>query len=140
MSRMVIGIGNPFRGDDAAGLAVAQRIHSIPAHAQTTGSYELIDMWSEVDDVVIVDGMHSGAPAGTVRVFDLEKDPLPPGTFASTHAIGLREAVEMARRLGRLPSHLTVYGIEVDNVKPGFRMTPAVRRAVAEVAAEIDHA
>ncbi len=60
--------------------------------------------------------------------------------FASTHSVGLREAIEMARSLGRLPGHLTIYGIEVENVKPGFQMSPAVQDAVERVAAEIDHA
>jgi hydrogenase maturation protease len=140
MSRFVIGIGNPFRCDDAVGLAVARRVHSIPAHERTAGSYDLMDLWGDSDDVVIVDGMQSGAPAGTVRVFEADREPLPARSFTSTHAAGVRDAVEMARRLGRLPARLTVYGIEVRNVKPGFQMTPAVRKAVNRVVAEIDHA
>lgn len=139
MSRLVIGIGNPFRGDDAAGLAVARRIRNVAAEERTTGTYDLMELWRDADDVVIVDAMRSGAPPGSVRVFDADI-PLPAEMFASTHTVGLREAVEMARTLGRLPAHLTIYGIEVENVKPGFRMSSAVRRAVERVAAEIDHA
>lgn len=140
MTRMVIGLGNPFRSDDAAGLAVARRVHNIPAHERTAGSYELMDLWEGADDVVIVDGMQSGAPAGTVSVFDADRESLPPEAFTSTHAVGLRDAVELARTLGRLPRHLTVYGIEVSNVRPGFQMSPAVQKAVAAVVSEIDHA
>ncbi len=140
MSRIVIGLGNPFRSDDAAGLAVARQVRTVPSHERTTGSFDLMNLWREGDDVVIVDGMRSGAPPGTVSVFDADRQTLPAAAFTSTHAAGLREAVEMARVLGRLPAHLTVYGIEVANVKPGFEMTPAVRQAVDEVVAEIDHA
>lgn len=140
MSRVVIGIGNPFRCDDAAGLAVARRVRSVPCHERTAGSFELIDLWRGHDDVVIVDAMRSGNPPGTVRVFDATSDPLPEPAFASTHSLGLREAVEMARALGRLPAHLTVYGIEAGNVEPGFEMSSAVVRAVDRVVEEVDHA
>jgi hydrogenase maturation protease len=140
MSRVVIGIGNPFRRDDAAGLEVARRIRAIPAHATASDAFDLIEMWGNADDVVIVDAMHSGAPAGTVRTFEVDDTALPRGFMASTHSAGIRDAVEVARRLGRLPAHVVVYGIEAGNVKPGFQMTPAVRRAVSRVVKEIDHA
>ena len=139
MGRMVIGIGNPFRCDDAVGLEVARRIRSIPSHERTSGFYEFMDLWEGSDDVVIVDGMQSGAPAGTIKVFDLEEGPLPYKAFASTQSAGLRDAVELARRLGRLPARLTVYAIEIDSMKPGFQMTSAVRKAAEQVVTTIDH-
>jgi hydrogenase maturation protease len=140
VSRVVIGLGNPFRCDDAAGLAVARRVRSAPCHERTAGSFELMDLWRGHSDVVIVDAMRSGSPPGTVRVFDACREPLPEPAFASTHSVGLREAVEMARVLGKLPCHLTVYGIEAGNVAPGFEMSAAVCRAVDRVVEDIDHA
>lgn len=60
-----------------------------------------------------------------------------PAPFAapSTHALGLAEAVELGRALGRLPPTLTVFGIEGTTFTAGATPTPAVLAAVPRVAA-----
>jgi len=140
MSRLVIGLGHPFRSDDAAGLEVASRVQSAESHQNMTGSYELMDLWAESDDVIIVDATHSNSPAGTIHRFDPRTRPLPGGTFASTHTIGVAETLEMARRLGRLPERVFVYGIEAGSFAPGRELTPEVLAAIEVVAREIDDA
>lgn len=140
MARLVIGLGHPFRGDDAAGLEVADRVQSAETHQNMTGSYELMDLWAESDDVIIVDATHSNSPAGTIHRFDPRTRPLPGGTFASTHAIGVAETIELARRLDRLPEQILVYGIEAGSFATGSGLTPEVATAVETVAREIDNA
>ena len=56
---------------------------------------------------------------------------------SSTHAFGVADAVELARALGRLPGRLDVYAIEGASFAAGDRLSPAVERAVAELAAEL---
>ncbi|HEY4606662.1 MAG TPA: hydrogenase maturation protease [Acidimicrobiia bacterium] len=141
MRRIVIGVGNPSRGDDGAGLEVARRVRTVPTSEQITGSYGLIDLWQGYEDVVIVDAARSGAPAGSVHRFDVEDRPLPQGLLAtSSHSIGVAETIEMARKLGRLPRRLLVYGIEASDVALGSGLSPEVAGAVREVVEEIDHA
>jgi hydrogenase maturation protease len=140
MSRVVIGVGNPFRCDDAAGLEVARRLRSVPAHESSLGGFELMDLWQQADEVIIVDAIHSGAPAGTIRRFDPLEQPLPSGAFASSHTIGVVETIEMARQLGRLPASMAVYGIEAESVETGTTISPPVAAAIEQVAAEIDGA
>ena len=140
MRRLLIGLGHPFRSDDAAGIEVARRVRSLPAHERMTASYELMDLWEGADDVIVVDATHSGASAGTVRYYDPLRDPLPRKTFASSHGIGLAETIAMAEELGRLPSRVLVCGIEAGNLSAGTSMSPAVEKAVARVVRDIDHA
>jgi hydrogenase maturation protease len=140
MKRLLIGLGNPFRSDDAAGLEVARRVRTVETHQRMTGSYELIDMWEDADEVIIVDATRSGVPAGTVRQFHPLLEPLPNRTFASTHAIGVAETIEMARRLERLPTQMVVYGIEARDVTAGTTMSPPVEEAVMRTAKGIDDA
>lgn len=140
MKRLVIGLGNPYRRDDAAGLEVARRVRTVEAHERMTSSYELIDLWEGADDVIIVDATRSGAPAGTVRHFHPLKEPLPNRAFSSTHAIGIAETIEMARQLNRLPAQIVVYGIETRDITAGTTMSPVVEEAVMRVAKEIDDA
>ena len=140
MKRILIGLGNPFRGDDGAGLEVASRVRSVESHPCLLGSYELMDLWEGADEVIVVDAMVSDAAAGTVRRFDPHREALPSKTFASTHAIGIAETIEMAKLLGTLPDRMTVYGIEASDVTPGTELSPTVEEAVARVTAEIDDA
>ncbi|MEN8238579.1 MAG: hydrogenase maturation protease [Actinomycetota bacterium] len=140
MTRRLIGIGNPDRGDDAAGWEVASRVTSWDVSRLTAGSLSLIDLWNDDDEVVIVDAMKSGAPAGTVVHIDAMATSIPKGTFSSTHAFGPAAVVELARTLDRLPRSLIVYGIEVGHVDHGVSMSPDVATAVDRVAMELQDA
>ena len=135
--RLVIGIGNTERGDDAAGILVARAL-------ERTRSKELIDcvalleLWDGENDVVVVDAMRSGKVPGTVSRFDVTASELPLRTSSSTHSFGLAETIELGRALGRLPSSLMVLGIEVDGLGPGNELSAAVEQTISEVVADID--
>ena len=138
--RVVIGVGNPFRSDDAAGLEVVRRLRRVTAHESSLGGFELMDLWQGADEVIIVDAMHSKAPPGTIRRYDAIAQSLPAATFASSHAIGVAETIEMARQLNRLPPRLCVYGIEAARLTSGTAISPQVAEAIDEVARELDNA
>lgn len=138
---MVIGVGNPTRGDDAAGIEVAKRMRNTKAYQQSSGSYQMMELWDGADEVIVVDAARSGAPPGTIHRIDPTKQSLPEGMLAtSTHSVGVASTIEMARALGRLPERVTVYGIEVSDVNQGFGLSPEVEMAVDLVVGEIDHA
>jgi len=56
---------------------------------------------------------------------------------ASSHGMGLGEAVELARVLGRLPERLVVYAVEGEDVSVGRGLSAPVRTAVAVVAERV---
>lgn len=141
MRRVVIGMGSPERGDDRAGLEVADRVTGLEVHRHRTGGYEMIHLWDGADEVILVDAARSGVSPGTIHRIDASTRPVPQGILpASTHSAGVAETVEMARHLGRLPSRVMIYGIEVGEVAPGSAMTPEVQRAVGQVVKEIEGA
>ncbi len=138
-SRLVIGIGNPDRGDDAVGRIVAARLRE---HAM--GEVEILDHDGEAttliewlgraDDAILVDAALSGEAPGTVRRFDVAATALPRAKFGmSTHGIGLADAVELARSFGQLPPRCVVYAVEAQSFAHGEPLTPDVETAVAEV-------
>jgi hydrogenase maturation protease len=132
---IVIGVGNEWRRDDGAGLAVARRAGGVAHEGECS---PLIEMWAGHDEVVLVDAAASGAEPGTVRRFDASTEPLPAATVrSSTHAFGVPEAIELARSLGRLPARVTVYAIEGADFRPGQGLSPAVERAVGGLAAAL---
>lgn len=141
MRRILIGVGNPSRSDDGAGLEVARRVRTRGSYQVPGGGYELMDIWEGADDVIVIDAARSGSGAGTVHRFDATEQPLPGGVLGtSTHSIGVADVIEMARSLGRIPERLVVYGIEALDLSPGDQLTAGVRQAVDRVVKEIDGA
>jgi hydrogenase maturation protease len=127
----VIGLGNAFRGDDAAGLEVARRLGARGFEGEPVS---LVEEWRDVDRLVLVDAMRSGAGPGAIRVLAAHEEPLPPELRrASTHLLGVAEAVELARTLGRLPRETYVYAIEGERFDAGSGLSPAVTAAVGRV-------
>jgi hydrogenase maturation protease len=136
----VVCVGNRWRGDDAVGLEVARRLKgALPAGVELSEREgeptALIDAWDGADALWLVDAVSSGAEAGTIHRLDASELELPAELFrASTHHVGLAEAVELARALGRLPPKTVVYGIEGGDFEVGDELTPAVAAAVERVA------
>lgn len=136
MTKLVIGIGNPDRGDDAAGILAVRRLRSMKVIERADCS-DLIDLWDGAEDVIVIDAMRSGRTPGTVMRFDAIAESLPTRTFPSTHNFGIAETVELARVLGRLPERMRIYGIEAGDFTHGTGPSPEVVAAAASVADEI---
>jgi hydrogenase maturation protease len=139
----VIGVGNRFRHDDAAGLEVAARLHALkPAGVHVVEEEgepaSLLESWAGVDEALVVDAVDSSAPAGRMHRFEVGLDPLPVELFRhSTHALGVADAVELGRELERLPRRLAVYGIEGERFDAGEGLTPIVEIAVQDLVDEL---
>jgi hydrogenase maturation protease len=139
---VVIGVGNALRGDDAVGLEVVRRISAraaavgIAVCEQEGEALGVLAQWEHAAAVVLVDAIHSGAPAGNVHRVDASHAAIPArlGSSSSTHAIGVAEAVELARAIGRLPAQVILYGIEGAVFDTGATLSAQVRAAIEETA------
>jgi hydrogenase maturation protease len=137
---LVIGIGNPDRGDDGAGRAVAARLEARGFSVIACGgdATTLLDLFDGAGAVVIVDAAVSGAAPGTIVRLDLAAGEDPPrraGT--STHGFGLAEAIALARSFGTLPARCRLFAIEAAGFEHGAGLSPAVADAVAAATDEI---
>ena len=136
---IVIGIGNPDRGDDAAGRLVARQLshHLPPAITVVELDGEVTSLLSHLEsasDAWLIDACQSGAPVGTIQRFDAGEAALPQHWHdLSSHALGLKEAIELARTLGRLPPRCIIYAIEAASFKHGTPVLPAVAEAIEDV-------
>jgi hydrogenase maturation protease len=136
---LVIGVGNPLCGDDAAGRIVAARVRRrakpfIRVVECSGEGADLLEMWANAGTVIVVDAVASGAEIGTVHRFEASREPLPVRfRQSSTHAFGLGEAVELARALHQLPKCLIVYGIAGRRFDMGSKPSPEVKRIIPSV-------
>lgn len=143
MGVTIIGIGNPDRGDDAAGRLVAARLKDrVPGGViviELDGEMAaLVDRLESSDRAILIDAALSGGEPGTIHRFDVVNEPMPAsfGGF-STHGFGLAQAIELARTLGTLPARCTVFAIEAQSFDHGAPLSPAVTAAVEAVAARV---
>jgi hydrogenase maturation protease len=140
---LVIGVGNPLRGDDAAGVQAAKLIRdlnhpSIHVIEHDGEGASLTEAWTGGHMVIVVDAASSNSPPGTIYRFDATQQPLPEKPFQrSTHAFGLYEAVELSRALNRLPRRLIIYGIRVKSLEIGASLSDEVGKSVCEVVERI---
>lgn len=141
---LIIGLGNLDRGDDAAGILVARGLadRGIEAIGHTGGTLDLMEIWENAGEVIIVDAVLSGAPVGTMHKWDARTIELPNDALrSSTHALGLTDAIELARALDRLPAKVTIYGIEAARFVAGTPPSPGVlagiERAVEQIALHV---
>jgi hydrogenase maturation protease len=136
-----VGLGNPDRGDDAIGAAVAHAVAALGlphvAVIEHEDPTDLIELWSGSDPVVVIDAVRSGAVAGTLVILETGAglDPLPQSArrwtgSGGTHAFGTADAVELARALRRLPSRLTIVGVEARGFEHGAPLSPEVAAAL----------
>ena len=142
---LIIGIGNEYRGDDAAGLVIArglkrQTIADVTVLEQSGEGAALMEAWEGADTVVLIDAVNSGAEAGTIHRIEAHAQPVPQRFFRySTHAFSVAEAIELARALGELPRRLMVYGIEGKTFKAGNGLSDEVETAVRDVVERVIH-
>ena len=130
---LVIGIGNTYRGDDAAGLAVAEWLRATAPPEVEVMRHEgepisLLEKWDQVPVVYLVDAMASGAEPGSVCRFDAADGPLPARLRPrGSHALGVADAIELGRVLGRLPAGSSAMASRAAASRPG---PPCRRRYV----------
>jgi hydrogenase maturation protease len=140
---LIIGLGNDYRRDDAAGLVTVRKLamlvnggmRIVEASGEGTA---LIEAWKGVDFVILVDAVHSCGSPGSIHRFDPHLQPIPVRFFHySTHAFSVAEAVELARTLGQLPPKLILYGIEGKEFESGIGLSTEVEQATEEVVRKI---
>jgi len=134
---VVIGVGNPSRRDDGVGWVVAaaagRRLgEAVDIRLCDGDPARLLDAWTDVELAVVVDAMRSGARPGAIRVLaadSVTELPPSPGPVGS-HSLGVGQAVELGRALGRLPGRLVVIGLESRDHGFGDGLSAPVAAAV----------
>jgi hydrogenase maturation protease len=143
----VIALGTPYRSDDAVGAAVLAEVAARLGDETRVRLAELdgepvgiVQAWEGSSIVWIVDATSSDRPTGSLQELDARElgvsDPSWRGVGGG-HALGLREAVEFAGALDRLPAELRVLGIEGETFDHGEGLTPTVAEAVSVAAARL---
>ncbi len=138
---LIIGAGNEFRSDDAAGLVVARLLRDrVSDYADTivgiSDGTELLDLWNSRPLVYLIDAIHANLEAGEIRRFDLPDEKLPAEytSTQSTHSFNVGEAIELGKALDSMPERLSIIGVQGENFESGTEISESVRASIERVA------
>jgi hydrogenase maturation protease len=152
----VVGIGNAWASDDGLGPEIVRRLQAEyrmdeqgygairPAPAVTfvvlpQAGVELIDLMERCEVLILVDAMAGGLPPGAVY-----REEWQPGLlasrgmeWASSHGLGLREVLNLAATLGKLPSRVILWGLEIASTTSGHGLSAPVASAVPGIVEQL---
>ena len=139
------GCGNPLRGDDAAGPELVRRLveRGLPAGVRCidagTGGIDAVLSMRGADDVIVVDACRSGGDPGALFEISGDEASRSPPSVVALHAVRWDHAVALARGLlgPDAPRRITVWLVEAASFEPGAPLSPAVDRAVDELARRV---
>ncbi len=145
---LLLGIGNRFRRDDAAGLIVAdkvaERLAALPDPADAIAvrrcapdAASILSAFHGFALVVLADAIlrPPNVPVGSVCRFDATAGPLPADlATVSTHGFSIAAAIELARTLQQLPETVVLFGIAADDFAMGENPGAAVLSGCTEAA------
>jgi len=140
---VLIGVGNPFRRDDGIGPALAAAISelALPGVTVLTSDGEpsrLLEAWWRASLAVVVDAacLDGGVP-GRIHRHQVAGEDLTDrwtsANSASTHGLGIAEAIHLAKAMDQLPERLVVFTVETDDIGYGEHLSPPVSASLAEL-------
>jgi hydrogenase maturation protease len=135
---VVIGIGNPYRRDDGVGPALVDALVKLrlpgvsPVVADGEPS-QLLDAWAGAPLAVVVDAVLCAVPSpGRIHRTELtaggagQVGPAGASAAASTHGLGVPDAVRLAAALDLMPLRLVVFAVEAADIGFGHGLSPSV--------------
>jgi hydrogenase maturation protease len=148
MSLLVLGIGQPLRGDDAAGLEAVQlwqqtypqTAQKVQVELSELPGLSLLDRLEGIQAAILVDAVHSADAPGMLHRLDPEALAAFRKDAQSAHGWGVAETLALG--LSLFPAlkncHLVLIGITGRTFDLGAGLSPAVRAALPKAAALIE--
>lgn len=130
---LVLGLGNPFMGDDGVGIAALELLRarwtlppSVEAVDGGTWGMNLLHLVEATDQVLLLDAIAAGGTPGTLVILEREQLPRYFHQKLSPHQIDLREVLAVAELRGNLPERIAAVGLEPAEVRWGDGLSPAI--------------
>ena len=142
MRAVVLGVGNIILSDEAAGVRAVEALQAgwlLPANVVAidggTSGMEMIEDLSDLDFLVVLDVVKTGAAPGTVVRIAGDEIPVFFRSKLSPHQIALPDVLASLELLGTLPREIVILGVEFISLELGMEMTPTVAAKVPVLAA-----
>ena len=142
MRAVVLGIGNTILSDEAAGVRAVEALvrgwklpENVLAIDGGTSGMEMIEDLSNLDFLIVLDVVKTGAAPGTVVRIAGDEIPVFFRSKLSPHQIALPDVLASLELLDTMPKEIVVLGVEFISLELGMEMTPTVAEKVPVLAA-----
>lgn len=145
MKTLILGLGNPIRGDDAIGWVAAQKVYErvkapgLFLDLACVGGVYILDLLVGYDRALIVDAAETGEhKTGALFRVETKRGDIK-SSFCTMHQIGIFQALDLGTKMKLdMPEIINFYGIEVENCQNySEELSPRVKTAIPEIVNQI---
>jgi hydrogenase maturation protease len=137
---LVLGLGNPMRGDDGVGIRVIQSLagQTLPDGVEVvdggTQGLGIVNLMEGRRRVIVIDAANVGkAPGEFVCFAPADACLLGDDQYLSVHSAGLRDALLLAKVLQVLPDEVVIVGVQPATLDWDDGLSPEVEAAVPRI-------
>lgn len=137
---LITGIGSPH-GDDQVGWEIAKQIQNrdnvfVDVHLARTPD-DLLDWMEGTKQLVICDACQGAGVVGSYHHWEWPSAQIKTMKWSGTHNVSLPTVLALAEELGRLPTSVRIWGVEIEQAQPGRSLSKPVETAAVVVAEKI---
>lgn len=143
MNAVVLGIGNTILTDEAAGVRTVEALeqaYRMPSNVLVidggTSGMEMIEDLSNLDFLLVIDVVKTGAAPGTLVKIAGAEIPVFFRDKLSPHQIGLPDVLASLELLDAIPKEIVVLGVEPISLELGMDMTPTIAATIPQLMAQ----
>lgn len=140
MRAVVLGIGNTILTDEAAGVRAVEALeqaYQVPTNVLVidggTSGMEMIEDLSNLDFLIVLDVVKTGAAPGTVVKIAGDQIPVFFRSKLSPHQIALPDVLASLELLDTMPKEIVVLGVEPISLELGMEMTPTIAGKIPQL-------
>jgi len=137
---LVLGLGNPLRGDDGVGPRVVEALNrrklpeGVKAQDGGTGGFDLLHVLEGWERAVIVDAADVGREPGQFIRFTPDEARLVESADGfSLHNAGLAEALALADAVGQPLLALVIFGVQPEKIGWGEGLSETMEAALPDI-------
>jgi hydrogenase maturation protease len=141
---LVVGLGNPLRGDDGIGVRVVEALRKLSPTEDVevvdggTQGLGIVSLVEGRERLILIDAADTGKSPGRFTRFTLDQVQLRGADqHLSVHSAGLRDALLLAQALQVLPDDVVIFGVQPANLDWVSGLSPEVEAALPELVAAV---
>jgi hydrogenase maturation protease len=132
---LIVGVGNPYRHDDAAGWAAIdilqhKHIEGITLQKIRAEALELIDLFGLYPTIYLIDAFQREHTTDSFARIDALQTSLLQQNNTSSHGFGVAHTIELARQMNMLPQKLIIYAVAAQDFSIGQQISDDILQNV----------
>ena len=134
----IIGVGNPFKGDDGIGVELVKEIENrgVPSGVKTfevgSSTFDILHIMKDLDEVIIIDAVRFGADPAEHRFFTVQ-DVESLGDSETAHGTDILEILNLSENLGERPEKVLVMGIQPKETELSEEFSQPIKERLPEL-------